>query len=147
MSVDGYIAGPNGELDWMVWNWDDELKKYVTELTEPVDTVLLGRKMADGFISHWAKVAADPDNPEYLAGKKFTDTPKVVFTKTLERSEWPNTELAKGDFAEDVRNLKDRDGGDIIVYGGAEFDTSLIKAADSSTNTICLSIRLHLETV
>lgn len=128
MSVDGYIAGPNGELDWMVWDWGDDLKKYVTELTEPVDTILLGRKMADGFISHWAKVAEDPDDPEYWAGKKFTDTPKVVFTKTLDKSEWPNTELAKGDLADEINKLKDGEGKDIIVYGGAEFVTSLVKA-------------------
>ncbi len=34
MSIDGYIAGPNGEMDWMVWDWDDKLKNYVTELNE-----------------------------------------------------------------------------------------------------------------
>jgi dihydrofolate reductase len=45
MSVDSYIAGPNGEMDWMVWNWDDKLENYVFELTEPVDTIILGRKM------------------------------------------------------------------------------------------------------
>ena len=33
MTVDGYIAGPNGEMDWMVWDWDDELKQYVKEIT------------------------------------------------------------------------------------------------------------------
>jgi hypothetical protein len=41
MSVDGHIAGPTGEMDWMVWDWDDKLK-YVFELTEPVDTIILG---------------------------------------------------------------------------------------------------------
>ncbi|MFL6328803.1 MAG: dihydrofolate reductase, partial [Nitrososphaeraceae archaeon] len=41
MSVDGYIAGPNGEMDWMVWNWDDKLKNYVFELTTPVDTIIM----------------------------------------------------------------------------------------------------------
>ena len=63
MSIDGYIAGPNGEMDWMVWNWDDKLKKYVFELTEPVDTIILGRKMTDGFISHWSDVMNKPDHP------------------------------------------------------------------------------------
>ncbi len=48
MTVDGYIAGPNGELDFMVWDWDDELKQYVTALTEPVDCIVLGRKLAEG---------------------------------------------------------------------------------------------------
>ena len=54
MSLDSYIAGPNGEMDWMVWNWDDKLKNYVFELTEPVDTIILGRKMTDGFVSYWS---------------------------------------------------------------------------------------------
>ena len=52
ISVDGFVAGPNGELDWMEWNWDDEIKNYVNELTDSVDTILLGRKMTEGFISH-----------------------------------------------------------------------------------------------
>lgn len=128
MSVDGYVAGPNGELDWMVWNWDDKLKKYVNELTEPVDTILLGRKMAGGFISHWSAVAANADDPDQASGKKFTDTPKIVFTKTLDKSEWPDTELAKGDVVDEINKLKNSEGSDIIVYGGAEFVTSLIKA-------------------
>ena len=42
MSIDCYIAGPNGEMDWMVWDWDDILKNHVFELTEPVDTIILG---------------------------------------------------------------------------------------------------------
>ena len=48
MTVDGYIAGPNGEMDWMVWDWDEALKQYVTELTEPVDCIVLGRRLAQG---------------------------------------------------------------------------------------------------
>ncbi|MGH9911333.1 MAG: dihydrofolate reductase family protein, partial [Nitrososphaeraceae archaeon] len=51
MSVDGCIAGPNGEMDWMVGLLDDELIKYVSKITESVDTILLGRKMTDVFIS------------------------------------------------------------------------------------------------
>lgn len=70
MSVDGYIAGPNGEMDWMVtWNWDDKLKKYVDELTQSVDTILLGRKMTNGFISYWSDVMSKPDDPEYVRKK------------------------------------------------------------------------------
>ena len=128
MSVDGFIGGPNGELDWMTWDWDDELKDYTSKLTEPVDTILLGRKMTDGFINHWTAVAANPDDPDHQWGKKFIETPKIVFSRTLEKSQWPNTKLAKGDLTEEVNKLKKQEGGDIIAYGGAEFDTSLIKA-------------------
>ena len=128
MSVDGFVCGPNGELDWMTWNWDDELKKFVTELSEPIDTILLGKNMTDGFVSHWKNVKADKDNPEHWAGVKFTDTPKVVFSKSLKESAWENTTLASGDLTEEVNKLKSADGSCLMVYGGAGFVSSLIKA-------------------
>lgn len=127
MTVDGYIAGPNGEMDFMVWNWDDELKQYVEDITEPVDCIILGRKLAEGFIPYWAGVAANPNDPEFISGKKFTDTHKVVFTKTLDKSEWDNTVLAKGDLVDEITKLKKQDGKDIIAYGGATFVSALIK--------------------
>ncbi len=115
MSVDGFIAGPNGEMDWMIWDWDDELKHYAAEITELVDCIVLGRKLAEGFIPHWAKVAANPDDPEYAAGNMYSNTSKVVFSKTVKQSEWKNTELAKGDIVEEISKLKKRDGKDIIA--------------------------------
>lgn len=85
MSVDGYIAGPNGEMDWMVRNEDDDkLINYVFELTESVDTIILGRKMTDGFVSYWSDIMmTKPDDSFYELAKKLIETPKVVFTKTL----------------------------------------------------------------
>jgi dihydrofolate reductase len=127
MTVDGRIAGPNGELDFMEWNWDDQLKQYVDDLTEPVDCLILGRKLAEGFIPYWADVATNPDHPEFTAGQKYTDTHKVVFTKTLDKPEWANTVLAKGDLVEEITNLKQQAGQDIIAYGGATFVSALIK--------------------
>ncbi|MEX0662640.1 MAG: dihydrofolate reductase family protein [Balneolaceae bacterium] len=127
ISVDGYIAGPNGEMDWMVWDWDDALKQYVGDLTDPVDCIVLGRKLAEGFIPHWTAVASDPKNPEVQAGKKFTNTHKVVFSKTLEESKWDHTILAKGVLVDEINKLKNQDGSDIIAYGGAAFVSSLIK--------------------
>ncbi|MBK7873076.1 MAG: dihydrofolate reductase family protein [Saprospiraceae bacterium] len=129
VSTDGFVAGPNGEMDWMVWNWDDELKQYVTDLTEPIDSIILGRKLAEGFIPHWAAVAADSNHPEFTSGIKFTDTPKVVFTKTLEQSPWQNAVLAKGDLSEEITRLKNQDGdGYLMTYGGAMLAASLIES-------------------
>jgi dihydrofolate reductase len=128
ISIDGYIAGPNGEMDWMVWNWDDKLKNYVFEITESVDTIILGRKMTDGFISYWSDMMTKPGDPSYVFAKMMIETPKVVFTKTLKLSKWVNTVLATGDLTDEIMKLKDESGKDIIVYGGATFDSSLIKA-------------------
>ena len=127
VSVDGFVARPNGELDWMVWDWDEALSQYVTELTDSVDTILLGRKMTDGFISAWQNVVSDPANPMYEAGKTFLDLPKVTFSRTMEESPWENTTLATGDLAEEISKLKNQVGKDLIVYGGASFVSSLIK--------------------
>jgi dihydrofolate reductase len=127
LSVDGFVAGPNGELDWMTWNWSDDIKKYVGDLTDSVDTILLGRKMTDGFISHWSKVAKDTDDPEYTAAKKFVELPKIVFSRTLNKSIWDNTDIATGDYVQFINQLKKKSGKDIIVYGGAGFVSSLIK--------------------
>ena len=127
ITVDGFIAGPNAEMDWITFNWDDGLKDYVTELTESMDMIVLGRNLAQGFIPHWAAVARNPEHDEHLAGIKFTDTPKVVFSKTLDESAWDNTVLAKGDLVEEINRLKEQDGPDIIAYGGANFVSNLIK--------------------
>lgn len=127
MSVDGYICGPNGEMGFLAGEWDEELKQYVTALTEPVDCIVLGRNLAQGFIPHWASVAADPNHPEHGAGIKFSETAKIVFSKTLQKSEWANTVLAKGDLVDEINRLKQQPGKDIMAYGGATFVADLVR--------------------
>ena len=134
ITVNGLIAKPGGELDWMTWDWSDDIKAYVTDLTNSMDTIILGRKLAEGFIPYWADVKANPDHPENEAGKIFTDTPKIVFSKTLTKSLWDNTTVVNGDLVSEIKNLKDKSGKDlpagqagIIAYGGAAFVSSLIK--------------------
>ena len=127
ISIDGFVSGKNGEMDWMTWNWDNKLKEYVNQITEPIDCIILGRVLAQGFIPHWANVAKEQNNPEFEAGKKYTNTHKVVFTKTLDKSEWDNTVLAKGELVEEITKLKNQEGKDIIVYGGGSFVSNLIK--------------------
>jgi len=124
LTVDGYIAGPNGEMDWMIFDWDEELKYYVKQLSEPVDCIVLGRKLAQGFIPYWA---SKPEAEEVAGVDKMNNTPKVVFTRTLDKSEWDNTVLAKGDLVDEIRKLKKQTGKDIIVYGGATFVSALFK--------------------
>ncbi|MDB5004706.1 MAG: bifunctional deaminase-reductase domain protein [Mucilaginibacter sp.] len=127
LSVDGYVAGPNGEMDWMSWGWGDDIKDYVKVLTDPIDTIIMGRKLAEGFIPHWAGLMQNPETADEFT-QKMVNTHKVVFSKTLTESTWDNTDLATGDLVEEVKKLKAMDGGDIITYGGAGFASALIKA-------------------
>ena len=114
--------------NWMTWDQDDKLNQFINSLIDSSDTILLGRKMTDGFVRHWEN--AFSNNPDTPFAKKMLDIPKVVFTKTLDKSTWNNTTLAKGNLAEEIANLKKSHHGgskDIIVYGGAGFVSSLIK--------------------
>ena len=125
ITIDGFISGPNGEMDWLTFDWSPDLNEYVTQLTDPVDTILLGRNLAEGFIPHWTN-ALNNAEPEPGADK-MVNTPKVVFTRTLEESVWENTVLAKGDLVKEIDALKQKPGGDMIAYGGGKFVSSLIK--------------------
>ena len=125
MSIDGFVAGPDGKLDWMTWNLDSKLLDRINSITDSSDTILMGRKMTDGFVNYWTGVLKTPESPEYSFAKKMVDIPKVVFSKTLTESVWENTILADNVAAE-VSKLKQQDGKDIVAYGGAGFVTSLV---------------------
>jgi len=84
--------------------------------------------MTDDFVSDWSDIMTKPDDPFYTFAKKIIETPKVVFTKTLKKSQCANTAIATGDLVDEIVKMKSEDGRNIIVYGGASFDSSLIKA-------------------
>ena len=140
VSIDGFIADSNGNTNWMIWNWgpdwtwDEELQRYHTEMTKSVDCILLSRQMAEeGFNAHWQKVTEDLLDTRFHFSKHITDTHKIVFSKTIDTSiqmpgGWDNTEIAKGNFIDVVKQLKKQDGKDMIVYGGSTLVASLIKA-------------------
>jgi dihydrofolate reductase len=122
ISVDGYIGGAAGEMGWMTWNWDEKLIEYTGKLTGPIQLILLGRKMSEGFIPHWQN--ALNENPEDQAAHKFTHTKKVVFSRTLKKIEGKNVSVSNN--IADVARLVAETDGDTMVYGGATFVSSLI---------------------
>lgn len=127
MTSDGFVAGLNGEMDWMTWDWDNDLKDYVTKITKSFDTILMGRKMTEGFCAHWEKIAKDQKDPEYEAAKIFVETPKIVFSRTVKTMKGKNVTVSNGDLKQEVLKLKKLKGKDLIAYGGAGFVSNLIK--------------------
>jgi len=122
-TVDGYMGGPNGEMDWTTSPWTDDIKAYIDALTEPVDTIVLGRKLAEGFIPAWA---AGPPGEDQVSIDWMNNTPKVVISNTLSESPWDNATVAGGDLVETVNRLKAEPGGDMIAYGGSTLVSNLI---------------------
>ena len=96
-------------MDWLLW--DDNYIKSINEITESFDTIIMGQKMVDGFIPFWTEVMNKPDDPWNAFSKKMVEIPKVVFTKTLYKSEWANTDIATGDLKYEITKLKNLDGG------------------------------------
>ncbi|MFC0602017.1 dihydrofolate reductase family protein [Streptomyces palmae] len=123
MSVDGYMGGPNGEMDWLTFPWTTDIGAYISAMVEPVDCIVLGRKLAEGFIPHWA---SEPEGEPQEAIDKINNAQKVVISNTLTESPWEGAVIAGGDLAETVNGLKAQPGGDLIAYGGGTLVSSLI---------------------
>jgi dihydrofolate reductase len=127
ITADGFVAGPQGQLDWMTFFKDPPLLELINQLVDTSDTILLGRKMTPGFIKYWEGLLATPANPEFTFAQKMVSTPKVVFSNTVSHMEGQNVRVERGNMVDAVNELKGRSGKDLLVYGGATFVSSLIE--------------------
>lgn len=127
VSLDGFAStGPDDEQKWVTWALED-ISSYVLELSDSTDTILIGRKLAVDYIPYWEGVLLDPNDPMYEFAVRIVAAQKIIFTKTLTTAEWGNTSLATGDLVDTVKELKNKPGKDMIVYGGTSFVGALIK--------------------
>lgn len=129
MTIDGFVAGPEGQLDWMWLNGKQNEAVYqkVIELADSCDTILLGRGMTREFIDHWENVVDNlPDSREQPLAQRMVNMRKIVFSRTQIAMNGRNLEVENGDFIAVVQTLKKESGKDIMVYGGASFVSSLI---------------------
>jgi dihydrofolate reductase len=124
MSVDGFVAGPNGELDWTTRDMDQGVLDTIIRITDSSDTILLGHGMTEGFINYWEAVPAD--SPEYHFAVRMVSMKKIVFSTKTKHVEGKNVSVENGDLVEAVNRLKNQPGKDIVVYGGATFVRNLI---------------------
>lgn len=135
ISVDGFV-GADEDRRWQLWQWgddsawDEELRQDFNSVFETVDTILLSRKMAEeGYLTHWANAARKyPKDPFYAFAQRIVEAQKVVASDKLETSRWERTRVVSGDLPREVAALKQDDGGDIAVFGGASFGSAMIAA-------------------
>ena len=136
VSLDGFTADANGEVSWMVWPWserewpwDEALRQHHNRLTQSADCIVISGRMAEeGFCEHWERVAADPASPQAEFAAAVVAAPKLVATRTIERTRWRNTTLLRGDLVAEIARLKTASGGDILTYGGPTLASALMDA-------------------
>lgn len=128
ITLDGFVAGPNGEGDWVfIGEQDPAGIQNVIELADTCDTILLGRKMTKDFIPYWEKMVDDqPEGTELTLADRMVNMRKIVFSRTQTSIKGRNLEVENSDLVTAVQALKNQPGKDIIVYGGANFVSSLI---------------------
>ncbi len=125
VSLDGFIAGPGGEIDWSVP--DEELHRFHNQQTRETGVQLCGRRLYEVML-YWETADQQPSAPAYELefARIWKDTPKIVFSRTLEQVEG-NARLVSDGVAEEVARLKEQPGEDLSV-GGAGLASTLIEA-------------------
>jgi dihydrofolate reductase len=124
ISLDGFFAGPNGEIDWFVTGEDFFEDSAAT--FEAIDAILFGRITYEGMLSYWTSQEAIEGDPVIAA--RMNEQNKIVFSKTLDKVEWgkwDNARLIKGDLGEAVRKLKAQPGKNMIIFGSGQIVAAL----------------------
>jgi dihydrofolate reductase len=121
VTLDGFVAGPNGDMGWVGEIYDEAMGTYENDLVNAVDGLLLGRVTYESFAGSWPHV---PDRPtasegEKIYARRLNAMEKVVISTTLDRAEWNNSRLLREITPEAIERLKAEPGGDLLIYGSA----------------------------
>ena len=126
LSLDGYIAGPGDDLAWS--EPSDEVFQFWLEEELAIGLMLYGRRLWETMSSFWPTGDQQPDaTPAHVAfARNWRDTPKVVFSSTIEKVDW-NARLFTGDAVAEITRLKTEDGEPMRI-GGATLAGAAMRA-------------------
>jgi dihydrofolate reductase len=147
LSLDGRVAGRGGPYDmgWIVPHATTAgSREHMIRVTDTATTVLLGRNNYEGFGGFWPSVAemqdADPLDRQF--SRWLNKTEKIVFSTTLKQTSWENSRLAVADPVTTVKELRESDGGDIIVLASTSVIQNLLAADELDRLSITLTPEL-----
>ncbi len=126
ISLDGFIAGTDGEIDWFVNFADKEFEEYSIALLGTVDTMLFGRVTYELMASYWPTATPAANSQQVIDA--MNNSQKVVFSRTLQKVEWKNSRLVRSDIAGEVSRLKQQPGKNIVIYGSGAIVSALTRA-------------------
>ncbi|WP_028788063.1 dihydrofolate reductase family protein [Terrimonas ferruginea] len=129
VTLDGYMSGPQCELDWHLRYWNEEMSRLIGVQLSEADTILLGRVTYAAMSQYWPARAADLSVPreDIAFAEMMNRYPKVVFSRTQEYGEWPNSRFVKNGLKREITRLKATPGRDLIVYGSGSLVRTLMQ--------------------
>src|SRR5258706_14694612 len=126
VTVDGYFTDQNGDMSWAHKQDDPEWNAFTAENAKSGGELLFGRVTYDLMASFWPTPAAEKMAPE--VAEKINKAPKVVFSRSMEKAEWNNTRVIKGDLAEEIRKLKEAPGDGLVLMGSGSIISQIALA-------------------
>lgn len=123
ITLDGMFEGPNADISFH--RTDDEFNQFAIEQLNTIDTILFGRVTYEGMASYWTTPEAAESDP--MVTEQMNTISKIVFSTTLDKAEWSNTRLIKGDVLNAMQNLKQQAGKDMIIFGSGKLVASFAK--------------------
>jgi dihydrofolate reductase len=127
-SLDGYVAGPNGEMDWI--NVSDDLFDYAAQQTDRSDTALYGRVTYQMMEGYWPTAADQPAATKHDIehSRWYNQVSKVVVSRTMNGVVLPSTRIISENLAGEVLQLKQEPGKEIVIFGSPTTAHSLMAA-------------------
>ena len=127
ISLDGFVAGPNGEMDWI--KVDEEIFDYVGKRISEGDTALYGRVTYQMMESYWPAAGDKPNatKHEIEHSKWYGKVHKVVLSETIKDTDLTNTKIISDNLSDNINKIKQQAGKDILVFGSATATHSLIQ--------------------
>src|SRR5689334_1314878 len=127
VSLDGFVAGPNGEMDWI--KVDDQMFEYAGQRTNESDTALYGRVTYQMMEGYWPTAADQPNATKHDIEHStwYNKVDKVILSKTMEGQQLPNTIIISDDIEHRVKALKQQAGKEIIIFGSPGAVHSLLQ--------------------
>lgn len=118
-SLDGFVEGPNGQMDIGWVSYDADLEKHAKEILSTADTVIWGRGTYQMMHGYWPSVPSNPSASQHERNHAewIDKTAKVVFSTKLDSVEWNNSRLVKENVEEEIKNLKRQPGKDMVILG------------------------------
>jgi dihydrofolate reductase len=123
VTLDGFFEGPNHTIDWH--NVDEEFNMFANAQLDSVGTLLFGRVTYELMAAYWPSPSAAKNDP--VTAEKMNQTPKIVFSRTLNKATWQNTRLIKENIVEEISKLKAEPGKDMIIFGSSDLSVTLIQ--------------------